>query len=422
MTLLRCQDVFAPGSFPTHTYVERRDLGTEERLADALETPGTIVALSGPSKSGKTVLVERVVSEENLITVTGAGIKSEDDVWQKALDWMGEPTQITASNTKSTKNQISGFAEGKVSVPLLGEGGVKGGGSHARSKSEATGLAYGRSGMAQIVREIGGSSFVLLIDDFHYIDRGLQVAVAESLKEAVRQKVKIAVAAVPHRSDDVLRALSDLRGRVTTLSVPYWDVSSLVKIGMAGFSMMNLDIDSTDVERFAAEAAGSPQLMQAICLAACRELDCRQQLAKPRKVVLSPDVRRKIFERAGATSDYRTLVDILIAGAKRRGTERLVFEFVDGTAGDSYSCVLRAIAANPARQSLKYDEINRRIGSFCREAVPVGSSVSSSCKQMGILARNHLPEHRVLEWDEEKGVLDIVDPYLLFYLRWSGHL
>lgn len=65
--------MFTPGSFPVHTYVDRQDKGIEERLSDALETVGTIVTLAGPSKSGKTVLVERVVGKDNLITITGAG-------------------------------------------------------------------------------------------------------------------------------------------------------------------------------------------------------------------------------------------------------------------------------------------------------------------------------------------------------------
>lgn len=55
---LRAQDVFTPGSFPVHTYVHRIDLDVEQQLRDALATPGQLISISGPSKSGKTVLVE----------------------------------------------------------------------------------------------------------------------------------------------------------------------------------------------------------------------------------------------------------------------------------------------------------------------------------------------------------------------------
>ena len=36
------------------------------------------------------------------------------------------------------------------------------------------------------------------------------------------------------------------------------------------------------------------------------------------------------------------------------------------------------------------------------------------------MALDMYPAQRVLEYDEE--ILDIVDPYLLFFLRWSGKL
>ena len=29
---------------------------------------------------------------------------------------------------------------------------------------------------------------------------------------------------------------------------------------------------------------------------------------------------------------------------------------------------------------------------------------------------------RAIDWDDQKQILDIPDPYLLFYLRWSGRL
>jgi hypothetical protein len=33
-----------------------------------------------------------------------------------------------------------------------------------------------------------------------------------------------------------------------------------------------------------------------------------------------------------------------------------------------------------------------------------------------------LENERAFDWDEQKQVFDVPDPYLLFYLRWSGRL
>ena len=53
-------DVFTPSDYPVHTYVTRSEEDLEERLRQALGTPGEVVSVSGPSKSGKTVLIEKV--------------------------------------------------------------------------------------------------------------------------------------------------------------------------------------------------------------------------------------------------------------------------------------------------------------------------------------------------------------------------
>jgi ABC-type uncharacterized transport system YnjBCD ATPase subunit len=77
---LRATEVFTPGSYPEHTYVQRAEQGLETSLRDSLDTPGQIVSISGPSKSGKTVLVEKVVGKDSLIPITGASIRKPEDV------------------------------------------------------------------------------------------------------------------------------------------------------------------------------------------------------------------------------------------------------------------------------------------------------------------------------------------------------
>ena len=66
---------------------------------------------------------------------------------------------------------------------------------------------HNRAGLAQVVKGVRGSSdFVVLLDDFHYMPRDVQAESAKSLKEAVRLGVKVCVAAVRHRGDDLVRA------------------------------------------------------------------------------------------------------------------------------------------------------------------------------------------------------------------------
>jgi hypothetical protein len=419
---IKATEVFVPGAYPEHTYVERTAEGIEQQLRDALDTPGQIVSLSGPSKSGKTVLVERVVGRDSLISVAGAGIRSPDDVWNRVLDWMNVPHSTSRSSSLGTSATTEVSGKGAVSLPLVaqGEAGITAsvGGSFARER----GAQMERRGLLHVVDEIANSTFVVLVDDFHYMDREVQVEVAKSLKEAVRLGVKVATAAVPHRGDDVVRANPELRGRVRALDLNYWGDAPLRQIADLGFGYLNLALPGPVVDTFIPESAGSPQLMQSMCLQACFVLNVREKASCLVKAEVDPAKVRGILEQTSASTDFRSLVDVLDAGPKTRGTERRIYKFSDGAEGDVYRCVLSAIAADPPRLSFPYDQLLDRVRALCVGDTPVGSSVSGTCRHISQLAQEKFPGERSIDWDEQKQVLDIPDPYLLFYLRWSGRL
>jgi hypothetical protein len=277
--------------------------------------------------------------------------------------------------------------------------------------------------MTQVVAEIANSDFVILIDDFHYMLRDVQVEVAKSLKEAVRQNLKIVTAAVPHRGDDVVRANPELRGRVRAIDLGYWQPSELKQIPQKGFEAMNVEVPSKFVDKLAAEAAGSPQLMQSLCLNTCFVLDVRESHFFMKRLHIDDATLRRIFEQTSASTDFRSLVDVLDAGPPTRGTERKTYKFKGGGVGDVYRVVLKSVAADPPQLSFKYDELLERTRQVCVEDdSPVGSSVTSTCVHMSALCQDKFPSERAVEWDEQKQVFDVPDPLLLFYLRWSRRL
>jgi hypothetical protein len=109
-------DVFTPNAFPEHTYVVRDGERLERELRQALQTPKVVVSISGPSKSGKTVLIEKVVGLDNLILVSGIEIESGDDLWTNTLAWMDVPTTTAVQSTSATTNQVAGEVGGKGSI------------------------------------------------------------------------------------------------------------------------------------------------------------------------------------------------------------------------------------------------------------------------------------------------------------------
>lgn len=422
METMRATEVFTPSDHPKHTYVRRDDQRLERRIRDALETPGEVISVSGPSKSGKTVLVEQVVGEDDLITVTGAGLRSGNELWERLLDGLGSPTVVTEIKRTSHSGTLGVKASAEAGLPFVAKGSVEGQGALTSGKSATTSTTRERYGLQQVVKEIANSSFVLLVDDFHYMPRESQSEVAKEIKEAARLGVKIVTASVPHRSDDVVRSNPELRGRVRSIDFEYWKESDLRKIAELGFPLLNLEVDGETIQSFAVESSGSPQLMQAICLQVCFSLNVRETSREKKSFTIDSQVRREVLEETSTRTDYSSLLAKCHRGPKTRGTERKVFTFTDSTCGDVYRSVLLAIAADPPRLSFTYPELSRRIGNVSPSDTPQPASIYQTCSQVAKMAVDMYPAQRVIEWDDDESMLNIVDPYFLFFLRWSGRL
>jgi len=333
---LKATEVFVPGAYPPHTYIERSAQRFESALKDALSTPGQIVSLSGPSKSGKTVLVERVVGQDLLIPISGASVRDPDEIWERALDWMDIPSSTSASRSVGGTLGAEVGLKAQSGIPVIVKGEVGATGRGELTGETQTQAVRERRGLPQVVNEISNSDFVILIDDFHYMERAVQVEVAKALNEAVRLGVKIVTASVSHRGDDVVRANPELRGRVRAIDLGYWSEAELQKIAQVGFTVLNVDVEAEAIKRFAIESAGSPQLMQSVCLQSCFVLNLREKSDSlfRRTVAIPRETMQWIMQQTSATTDFRSLVDILDAGPRTRGTERKTYRFVDGAEGE----------------------------------------------------------------------------------------
>lgn len=417
---MRYEQVFTPNDIPTVTYVDRPGHDLEARLKEFYKIPNMIVSVSGPSKSGKTVLIKKVVSNDYLITVRGASIRDANDLWDHVLDWMGEPIQRMETNNSSNEISVLGEASGKAGIPIVAEGALKGafGGKRAWGGNETK--VYRRNGLEAVIKEISRSDFVVFIDDFHYIRPEIREEVGRQIKAAADSGVKVFTASVPHRNDDVVRSNPELLGRVVGVDIKTWNASDLVQIARKGFQALNIDISPSIDNRLAEEAFGSPQLMQCICLNLALVLDVKETLHEMKRIEVDNIQIDDTLLRTSAFTDYSKMLRDLHLGAKTRGTERKEHDLVDGTRGDVYRAILLAIKKNPAKMSFSYDEIINRVKEVCARDYPTGSSINSALTQMNSIAELLQPERSPISWDDPS--LDIVDPYFLFFLRCSDKL
>lgn len=419
---MRLDEIFTPTDTPTHTYVKREDLKLESTLKARIELPKSIVSISGPSKSGKTVLVDKVLRSENVIKISGSEIKNANDIWHQTMAWMDAPSSITTTSSKLKGRGGGVGVAGKAGLDSVSS--VSGNLSLNlnSSNSETTSKTYLNTGMNNVVRKIANSEYVLFIDDFHYIDKNLQNEIGRQIKVAAERGIKILVATVPHRADDAVRSNPELAGRVAAVNFDFWSKEHLRQIADLGFDKLRIKIADEVIERIVDEAMGSPQLMQSICFCLCEQLGVFHPRSiislKSEQVAVDTNTLKSALLKTSEMTDLSHAIKLLHTGPKSKGQDRKVHAFKDGSKGDVYRALLLAIKSDPISLSFSYDEIMRRLKDVCADAdTPTGSSVNSCLDKMNKISESQRPGRPVLAWDEK--TLDIVDPYFAFFLRCS---
>ncbi|HEY8359271.1 MAG TPA: hypothetical protein VIL30_17620, partial [Ramlibacter sp.] len=309
---------------------------------------------------------------------------------------------------------VSGTLGAAIPFVVKAEGTVSGRGSNATSTVTDEKPDF----LNLMVQQLAGTNYVVFIDDFHYIPKPVQTEVANLIKEAIRAGVRFICAAVPYHADDVILANADLRGRMVKLDFDYWKPPELVKIAERGFGALRAKISTAVIEAMAAEAAGSPQLMQGLCLNLCFEKNIELTFAQETPVPADLATVALVCSRAALMTDYSSVIQVMKDGPKTRGTERKSYVLQDRSVLDVYPLILKAVKADPPQLTIRYPDLLKRITTLCYGDAPSGSSVIGACSHMSDLA-NAAASSIIVEWDATNDVLDIRDPYLLFALRWT---
>ena len=414
---MKASEVFTPGKFPVHTFVDDHLQDKKQQLLDTLEAGSMLISIAGPSKSGKTVFIEECLGRTSLIQVTGAGINTPTDLWMRVFDIIGTEIPASIARASGTTGTVGGkgAVEGNALV-VKGKGEVSA--SRATSNLETTLSSLSSDCLQLLIRELGSTDLVVFIDDFHYVPSNVQTELAQQIKEAIRNGVRFVCASVPYHADDVIRSNPDLRGRVFSIDFEYWGTETLKKIAYKGFAELGIGYRNKAVEKLVLEAAGSPQLMQYLCLNSCFELGVREKSDQDVELLNEIQIHENICRRTVQSTDYGSVVELMKEGPKTRGSDRNIYVTRFGWNGDVYCLLVKALSLDPPKLTFRYDSLSERILGICKNGGPSGSSITSACSHSAKIV-NDAAGTRIVEWDGEHDVFDIRDPYFLFYLRWS---
>ena len=138
-----------------------------------------MISLSGPSKSGKTVFIEKNIGKDRLIQVTGAGITEANKLWDRVFDIVGTPVARRTATSSAFEGTIGGKIGGEAGVLISATGEVSAEGKWSKSTEEETDNAIDY--LQLLIRELANTGLVVFIDDFHYIPKAVQIELSNQI-------------------------------------------------------------------------------------------------------------------------------------------------------------------------------------------------------------------------------------------------
>ena len=108
----RMSQIFVPGGFPQITYIPRTSHQLEARVRAAADYLCKLVVVTGATKSGKTVLVDKIFPTTSAIWINGGTISDEQSFW----DSITESLSLFTSFEESSGNDYGGSLDGEAAA------------------------------------------------------------------------------------------------------------------------------------------------------------------------------------------------------------------------------------------------------------------------------------------------------------------
>lgn len=413
---MKATEIFISGGLPTVTYNPRTHLDLEAKLIDYINTGYKLISVTGPTKSGKTVLCTKLLPQESCVFLSGGAISNENDFWESILNELDIEIDDSISIGKSKTTEEGGEIEAGIDVGLFKLGSKVGDKETHSNDTTRTSIKI-RSLKLKALNALKELNIALLIDDFHYIEPNLQRTIIRAIKQSIFKGLRVIILAVPHRAFDALRVETEMTGRVVQLPITLWDVQELIEIAIKGFHKLNVNCNDKIIDRLAIESFGSPHLMQEFCLRLCKINGIGETIQGKPIDIPEPDYT-EFFTNIVATISSKVAFERLAKGPRQRA-DRVQRELSSGETVDIYTATLHGIAETGPKTEISYEELRGSLKKVLAENIPQGHEITRVLSKMDEIAKDELHGEPVIDWDKENTKLYISDPFFAFYLRWA---
>lgn len=408
-------EIFVPGGVPEYTYVTRGEKQLEEQLSASVEAAHKLITVTGMTKSGKTVLVNKIFPKDQTIWIEGGTVSSENEFWMSLLLELDGFTEKTIQYEKQSEKGIEGKLGVDGGIPFVAAGKGEIGSTYKSTSGELVEYNLALTPKIAAIAIIKKKKVPLIIDDFHYLNRTLQGKTVRALKAIVYYGNPVIFIAIPHRRYDAIKVEREMIGRLVEIHVPQWDRDELIQIPNIGFPLLNVKANEKVCEQMANEAYGSPHLMQEFCLELAR---VNHIINSDHKEIIIDKLPNDIFSKV-ADQTGRIIYDKLAKGPRQR-SDRLQRRLKNGTTADIYKVTLLALAhLKPGLDTIDYEQLRSSIKELLSDNIPSAHEVTRVIDQISNIALSDESSTPVLDWEKDEQLLHITDPFFAFYLKWG---
>lgn len=412
----RLSEVFTPGGVPTITYVSRQTADLERELARAKNNLNKLIVLTGATKSGKTVLVDRVFPRNDNVWIDGGTVDSEDIFWDIILNQLDAFTTYSITNGSTSAQELRGGMDVTAGV-LPARGTITG--QFAVNTANQNNVQQGRQVFVKnaAITALSRSNVALIVDDFHYIENTIQRNIVRALKALIMQGLPVVFVAIPSNKYNVISVEREMTARIKNLEMQVWEKRGLKDIAIKGFNALNINVSEAIIEFMAQEAYGSPFLMQEFCKNLCENKKIDERQGHKITIESSRDEIEQIFKTT-AEDMGRDFFEKLKKGPGT-GRNRKGRLLKDGSETDSYGLVMEAFKGlKPGVESISLSKLLEKIEDIAVEP-PRKNEITNTLNQIAKVAALDTSSTYIVEWDKEKKTITITDPFFAYFLKWS---
>jgi len=423
---LSVDDVFPIRGYPRYTYQPREDF--ERRVQRYAESGSGVLLVYGPTKSGKSVLVKKVLP--HALYVEAPNATTAEEFWNVANTTLGTFTGRTAALEAGHSDEVT-----------LG-GGLSGwiGGLFVRwkgtySKKKLDGASATDPANVVVLRTLRASSRVLIIDDLHILPRDEQRKILQNVKPFVDNGGRVVVIAAGYRAPSITTLVPNMSWS-STVEFTLWDARTLENIAEDGWAALNLSAPAGLAAELAEQSYGSPQTMQKLSSALAHSNGYEYRQAEPATLTAPAD--DQTFYKGTLSSVLLEVQWLRKLTDGPAGRPRNQYKTHSHGDADGYKLIVLALRDLLPNMEITSRDLQRKILEITTfttpPAAPRKNETTSKLASMSKMASRPILDDAneaelerdnetagvdpVLEYQENEAVVRIVDPLFAFALRW----